>query len=137
MREAAFRGVSVEGGPLPQPPPTNSGPSLDESLHDPYRVGDFSIANWPVAPHNVLHLDVIRDSYHVRPVPIFGRDLQQLLPTVYEHQIGAVVFLHFNVRLWMIGSGKDRHGVFKAEIKHVQILFEPTTFSLQDLFPQQ
>ncbi|KAG8919799.1 hypothetical protein FRC02_001373, partial [Tulasnella sp. 418] len=64
----------------------------------PYRVGSYSIENWPVHPDYVGYCDAIVDDFVVRPLPVYTRGMAHMLhPTEYLRIVGCTVLASYCV----------------------------------------
>jgi hypothetical protein len=92
----------------------------DEEEVDPR----FLIENWPVQnPATQVHLDAIKGTHIVNPIPAYDVEGRLILPTEYEHKLrGAIVRLEFRLTHWIV----RRHDFFSADVVRIRVLVPPT-----------
>lgn len=85
---------------------------------------DFSIENWPVGSANNVHLDAIKASHVVDPLPVFDVNGHHIDPSEYEEKLaGAITWVCFSIMHFLI---KQKH-IFNAVVCDITVLHPPTT----------
>ena len=85
---------------------------------------DFTIDNWPVSSSNDCHLDAIKASHVVQPLPAFDVRGYRIHPSEYEEKLaGAITRVCFSIVHFLI---KQKH-VYNAVVHDITVLRPPTT----------
>ncbi|RXW19638.1 hypothetical protein EST38_g6231 [Candolleomyces aberdarensis] len=83
----------------------------------------FLIENWPVQnPAAQSHLDALKDTHVVNPIPAYDVEGHLILPTEYESKLrGAIVRLEFQLVHWLV----RRQDFFSANVERIRVLVPP------------
>ncbi|KAG8920217.1 hypothetical protein FRC02_001104 [Tulasnella sp. 418] len=96
------------------------------SVEHPYRVGSYTIDNWPVHPDYVQYRDAIAEDFVIRPLPVYTRGMARMLdPTEYSRIVGCTVLASYCVRQYVIRNKGHQKAVFTAYLNSMEILERP------------
>ena len=85
----------------------------------------FTFDKWPVDSSNILHLDAIKASHIVQPLPAFDIGGYRIHPSDYEEKLaGAIACVYFTIVHFLF---KQKH-VFKAVVRDITVLCPPTHY---------